>query len=610
MADTQEIKDKLDIVDFISEYIQLKPAGVNHKGCCPFHREKTPSFMVNRERQSWHCFGCSKGGDIFSFLQEIEGIDFVEALKFLADKAGVQLEYRASDVNTSQRNRVKDVNTQAASFFHNFLLKMSASRPALNYINERGLNRDTIEKWQIGFIPDQWDLLTKYLLQKGFSVDDLVASGLTIKRDGAHSTGSGQAGTNSQRGFYDRFRGRIMFPICDVHGSVVGFTGRVLVENEKSGGKYVNTPQTIVYDKSRVVFGLDKSKQEIKTKDLIVMVEGQMDVIACHQAGMKNVVASSGTALTDNQVKLLKRYSKNMNMAFDSDDAGQAAAERGIDVAIKEGIAVKVIIIPEGKGKDPDECLKMNKEVWFESVENAKDIMKWRLNKAFLGKDLSNPRHKQLIADEVLSKIILIPYAVERDHWLRELGSKLDVDVSVLRENMKQISENTKKRITEDSNAENTPTVDKNIDFQEMSKIDVLLERFLMLIFRFDSLYNHINGLNKAYLVGLKYLPIYECIKNQYNTDNLIDIEKLRDKFASDDFDNPIDLLLMKGELEFTDFSKSDSENEIKQLIEQIKINWIKDRRKDIQKEIEKAEKENDKDKLKYLFEEFQKLTI
>ena len=169
MSDTQLIKDKLDIVDFIKEYVQLKSAGINQKGCCPFHQEKTPSFMVNSERQSWHCFGCSKGGDIFSFLQEIEGMDFVEALKFLADRAGVHLEYKANGIDSSQKNRIKDINTETARFYHNFLIKMTASKPASNYLEERGLKSETIEEWQIGYITDQWDLLTKYLLKKGLS---------------------------------------------------------------------------------------------------------------------------------------------------------------------------------------------------------------------------------------------------------------------------------------------------------------------------------------------------------------------------------------------------------------------------------------------------------
>ena len=345
MSDTDLIKDKIDIVDFIGEYIQLRPAGSRHKACCPFHQEKSPSFMVSRERQSWHCFGCGKGGDVFSFLQEMEGMDFVEALKYLAGRAGVELTTKVDNVRTDQKAKLKSINIEAARFFHKFLVQMDAAKGARAYLTERGVSDETIQEWQIGFIPDQWDLLTQYLLKKGFGIDDLVLAGLTIKRDGADR--------NTGRGFYDRFRGRIMFPICDIHGSVAGFTGRVLVETEHSGGKYVNTPETPLFDKSRLMFGLHKAKQPIKQEQIIVMVEGQMDVIACHQAGMKYVVATSGTALTEHHVQLLKRYAPDLYLAFDSDSAGERAAKRGIELALEAGMHVKIIQIPEGAGQNP-----------------------------------------------------------------------------------------------------------------------------------------------------------------------------------------------------------------------------------------------------------------
>lgn len=597
MTDTQLIKDKLDIVDFINEYVRLKPAGINHKGCCPFHHEKTPSFMVNRERQSWHCFGCAKGGDIFSFLQEMEGMEFVEALKMLAERAGVQLENKSSGVSSSQKNRIKEINTEAARFFHNFLLKMSASKPALDYLQNRKLKMQTIEEWQIGFIPEQWDLLTKYLLKKGFSIDDLVLSGMTIKRDGA----------TMQQGYYDRFRGRIMFPLWDVHGTVVGFTGRVLVETEKSGGKYVNTPQTMVYDKSRVVFGLDKAKQEIKQKNLIVMVEGQMDVIACHQAGMKNVVATSGTALTEHQIKLLKRYSNNMNIAFDADAAGQAAAERGIDLAVAEGMDVRIIMIPDGAGKDPDECLKKNPEIWFESVEKAQTIMDWYFQKALNNKNLNDIKQKQAAAGELLQKISLIPYAVEQDHWLRELGGKINVEVSVLRENMKQIAENEKKKPALIEKETETVVKKPKITIDASDRLSILIERSFILILKFPKLKKELEKAADGVFSTSVYSGLYEGLKIQYNS-NDIDLGLLRAYVAEENAENIVDLLLMKGDLEFSDFSAADAVKEIAQIVEQINLEWVKKRRKIIQTEIEKAEKEKDQERLKVLFEEFKKL--
>ena len=244
MSDVQTIKDRTDIVQLIQEYVPLKKAGVNWKACCPFHQEKTPSFMVHPERQFFHCFGCGKSGDIFTFIQEMEGMDFPEALRLLAARAGVKIDAFRNEIDKSQKNRILDINARAAVFFHNFLLQMPNARKARDYLAERGLTSQTIADWQIGYAPDQWDLLTKYLLKKGCGIEDIAQAGLAVKKDSANAA--------TGRGYYDRFRGRIMFPIWNTHGDIVGFTGRILVETENSGGKYVNTPQTLVFDKSRL----------------------------------------------------------------------------------------------------------------------------------------------------------------------------------------------------------------------------------------------------------------------------------------------------------------------------------------------------------------------
>ena len=589
--EVQQIKDKIDVAELVGEYVQLKPAGVNKKGLCPFHHEKTPSFMVSPERQSWHCFGCGKGGDIFSFIEEIEGMEFKEALKYLANRAGVVLTSNfRSEINSSQKNRIKELNNEAARFFHSFLLRMSASKPAMDYLINRGLKMETIEEWKIGFIPEQWVLLTQYLLKKGFSIDDLVASGLTIKRDNADP--------NTLRGFYDRFRGRIMFPIWDIQGEVVGFTGRILVEKENSGGKYVNTPQTIVYDKSHVIFGLNKAKQEIKSKNLIVMVEGQMDTIACHQAGMKNVVASSGTALTEEQVHLLKRYSNNLNMAFDMDEAGQNAARRGIAVALKDGFGVKVIRLPKDAGKDPDECLKKHPQIWFDAVEKAQEVMEWYFEKAFINRDLNNHKNKQVIANELLPEIALIQYAVERDHWLKELGSQLSVEVSVLREDMERIK-NLKSKAQNFNSGESLPSKQEN-----KTKLAVLLEAFLALVLKFPDL---LIGFVDEDLIRLLSMSesasLYEAIKKLYNEDKKLNIEKL---IPGVNFDNQekVNILLLQGEWQFSGLTQNEAETEMGKLVASIKEECNREKRKHLQIEIEKAEKAGEKEKVQELLQE------
>ncbi|OGH83322.1 MAG: DNA primase [Candidatus Magasanikbacteria bacterium RIFCSPLOWO2_12_FULL_47_9b] len=591
MTDVEQIKDKLDIADIVGEYVELKPAGVNQKGLCPFHHEKSPSFMVNRERQSFKCFGCGKGGDLFTFIQEIEGMEFVEALKYLANRAGVTLTNTRADINSSQKNRMKDINAEAARFFHKFLVQMDASRPAREYLASRGMKDETIEAWQVGFIPYQWDLLTQYLLKKGHGIDDLIAAGLTIRRDGAD--------VQTGRGLYDRFRGRIMFPISDVHGTVVGFTGRVLVETERSGGKYVNSPQTLVYDKSRVVFGLDKAKQDIKTKNEMVMVEGQMDVIACHEAGMKNVVATSGTALTEHQLTLLKRYAFNMAMAFDTDAAGENAAKRGIDLAIAEGFSVRVIQIPDGAGKDPDECVKKNSSVWFDAVEHARGIMEWLLERAFAGKNLSDPKQKQQIVNMLLPKIMAIPYAVERDHWMKIVANRIGVDVPVLLEDTKRLQRQKKAEKPGEERKRDSAPVEK-------TRFDRLAESYLALILRFpDAISASVFEGSDIFLSTDPYFSLYEAIKNQYTEKGSVDREALRFFFLNGT-ENSVDVFLMKGDLEFSDITKEEAPRRMEEYQRFLEEESKKRRREFLAQHIRVAEEKGNKEELERLLQEFQ----
>lgn len=603
MSDTQLIKDKIDVVDLVGEYVQLKPAGINHKGLCPFHHEKSPSFMVNRERQSWHCFGCAKGGDIFSFIQEIENLEFVDALKLLAQRAGVVLTNRGENqAESSQKSRIKDINRAATAFFHHILTQLPAAEAAREYLKQRGLTQETIVNWQIGFIPDQWDLLTKYLLKKGHSIDDLVASGLTIKRDNADRA--------SARGFYDRFRGRIMFPIWDVHDSVVGFTGRVLVETETSGGKYVNTPQSPTYDKSRVLFGLNKAKRAIKENDLAVLVEGQMDVIACHQAGMTNVVATSGTALTDEQIKLLQRYTTNLAMAFDADLAGQNAAKRGIDLAREAGLLVRVIRIPEGAGKDPDECLKKNPAVWVESVKNARDVMEWFIEKSLSAHDLTNPRGRQTAVNEILVEIKRIPYALERDHWLKIVAGKLGEEIQVLRDNMKELRlpnqpQNAALGAAQASQAQLEP---KKV---QTSPHDPLIGRILALVVKFPNIikiWPWKDQAMEAAALASAYAPLYLSVKEEYTASSSFSLENLRLRLQKDGTENPVDLLALKAEMDFANVSENDAKNEFRVLCETIGKNWKKERIAVLSQAMRQAEAAGDQTKATDLLEQLNRI--
>lgn len=591
MADTQAIKDRVDIVQLIQEYLPLKKSGANWKANCPFHHEKSPSFMVHPEKQIWHCFGCGKGGDIFSFIQEMEGLEFIDALKLLADRAGVKIDTNINnEIAKSQRNRIFEVNAKAAYFFHNILLEMPASKMAREYLyDKRKLSEQTVKDWQIGFIPDQWELLTQYLLKKGFGIDDLIASGLVIKNE-------------ERKSFYDRFRGRIMFPIWDAHGNVVGFTGRILVEKENSGGKYVNTPQSPVYDKSRVLYGLNKAKHEIKARDLVVIVEGQMDVIACHAAGMTNVVASSGTALTDEQVRLLKRYTSNVAIAFDADTAGQNAAKRGIDVALSAGMNIKVIRIPEGAGKDADECLKKNPKVWFDAVANSQEIMKWYFEKILNGVNLNDPRARQIATDALLIEIAKIPFKVESDGWMRKLCDIVGGDPAILSESMKKIHSNPVH-----NNLENKSVVPKAAQIQP-TRMDMLRENFFSLVVRTPSLFASLHSLiQRDYFNGSAYIGLYEFAEKHYN--NSVQLNFANFVGANDNGIDMVGLLLMKAEKDFADLNKESIAAEAELILSEMSKLNDKEMRETLRRELRDAQEAGDTARENQILQQIMSLT-
>jgi len=424
-SDIDEIKSKTDIIDLIGGYIKLTPAGANFKALCPFHNEKTPSMMVNPAKQVWRCFGCGEGGDSFDFLMKIEGIDFVEAKKELAQKAGVVLQ-QVNLKEESQKARILEIMELSKKYYNYVLLNSQKVQPSRDYLKDRGLTEETIEDWKIGCGFDGWDSLMKFLQQKGYSDNEINLSGMSVQR-------------NSGKGSYDRFRGRIMFPIADVSGRTVAFTARVSPQNEETEkmGKYINSPQTTIYSKSRILFGLDKAKTEIKKQDQAIIVEGQMDVITAHQNGYKNVIASSGTALTTEQLMLIKRYTGNILFALDADEAGQNAIERGIASAGDMDVNIKVIEIPSGK--DPDDCIKNSPKEWEQAVEGAKPVMQHYFDRALKGLDLSNIDNKLIVIKSLGPKLNLLQNQVVRDFWVKDLSQKLNIEENTLRGELAKI---------------------------------------------------------------------------------------------------------------------------------------------------------------------------
>src|SRR3990172_1063696 len=430
MDQVEEIKGKTDIVELIQEYVPLKRAGRNYKGLCPFHGEKTPSFMVNPELQIFKCFGCGEGGDAYSFLQRIEGMEFGEALRNLADRVGVKLvSYRPS-----QQEELKDTllqtNYLAGEYYHYVLTKHNLGIQAREYLKDRGVTNEAIEIFKLGFAPEGWDFLLSYLSgKKGFKEEDIERAGLAIKSQSDRET--------KKQSYYDRFRNRIMFPLNNPRGQTVGFSGRVMPgADEKAGGKYVNTPETEIYHKSGILYGYDLARSAIKAENTSVLVEGQMDVIGSWQAGVPNNVGVGGTALTDRQIELLKRVGETVIMALDADQAGDAAARKGIEAAGKTGLIVKVVDIRKGrKYKDPGEWATDDPDGWKEAVKKAVVVYDFYLDSAVSrhGLDVVG---KTRIGRELLPIWRNIEDEIVKAHYVKKLAEVLGVEEEDIRQQM------------------------------------------------------------------------------------------------------------------------------------------------------------------------------
>ncbi|HET7673154.1 MAG TPA: DNA primase [Candidatus Saccharimonadales bacterium] len=418
MDAVSEVKARLSIEDVISEYVRLKRSGRNYKGLSPFTNEKTPSFMVSPEKQIWHDFSSNRGGDVFTFVQEVEGLDFKGALELLARKAGIDLEqYQGRSRGQGiDKARLQDALKSAVQFYQAQLVK---EKNALEYVrNKRGFSKQTMLDFQLGYSPDSQRSLTEYLLKKGYKEKELKLAGLVTQRGGRTS---------------DMFRGRIMVPLHDLVGNPVGFTARLL-DDSKNGPKYINTPSTPLYDKSRHIYGLHLAKQAIRDKDYSIIAEGNLDVIASHQAGFRHVVASAGTAMTEYQLKTLSRFSGNVRLAFDQDRAGLDAAERAIPIASKVGVDLSIITIPEGK--DPDELIKKDPLLWEKAISDAQYAVDWLVD-VYKGKfDLSTVQGKKKFSDKLAGVISELKDPVEQDHYLNLAAEVTGTDPSAFRKKL------------------------------------------------------------------------------------------------------------------------------------------------------------------------------
>ena len=476
----QKIKERLSIEEVVSSYIKLERAGANLKANCPFHNEKTPSFFVSPDRGSYYCFGCGAKGDIFTFVEEFEGLDFKGALKLLAGKAGVVLE-QFNKEEESEKDRLYRAMEESAKFFSQNLLK---NVKVQEYLKSRGLTDESITDFRIGFARDDWRELFNYLRLKNFSDKEIELAGLAKKP--ASSAGSDSPNDKSKN-MYDRFRGRIMFPISDSSGRIIAFSGRIFTDDGKSA-KYLNSPDTPIFSKSSVLYGLDKAKESIRKNNFSILVEGQFDLVLSHQAGFKNTVATSGTALSDSTLSrenlvsnlgLIRRLSGNIVLAFDADKAGVSASTRASKIALSLDMDVKVASMPEGV--DPADLISKNGvDAWREAIRNSKHIIEFLLNKILNNKTQNDKRYiGREIKERILPYVDSINSSIEKAHFIKLISDKTQIPEDALRQDLKKIEQDLK--LTSKPKLPDGPEV--NIKIENIGKKNHIERRILGIIF-------------------------------------------------------------------------------------------------------------------------------
>lgn len=555
---SEEIKEKLDIVTVLRDYLDLRPAGRNFKANCPFHQEKSPSFIVSPERQIWHCFGCSEGGDIFKFVMKYENIEFYEALKILAEKAGVELQ-KLSPIDQKQFGILYDINNAVARFWSESLEVYPRSQ---EYLKSRGLKKETIAEFELGFAPNGFDVSTVYLIKEGFNIGDIVRAGLAFK---------------TEKGKYiDRFRGRVMFPIHNHFGKIVGFSGRILPEFENSEvGKYVNSPETPIFNKSRLLYGFFKAKNFIRERKVVLIVEGQMDFLMLWQAGINNLAATSGTALTVDHLKVLRKLADNIVVTFDKDEAGMIATERAIDLVHAADFGA--FVFDFGEFKDPAEAAEKKPEFIREIAKTPIPAMEYYLKRYLSHKD-GVPTKTDIMV--VLGKIKNIWNHVEQASWLRELSHKVGLPVKDLVEELERLEE---REVSRDFGGQVIAPVQS--EKSELTRMDNIILRILSLTSIKKELY--VLSSDELDILPLKYRSIYLALNNGENSGLDGETKAL------------FDMISLRSSLEtgFTDLSAGQAEEivkkELEKLLKELKLEHWKEKRRIISKEILRSE-END----------------
>lgn len=604
-----KIKDRLSVVDLISGYIKVQKAGVNYKARCPFHNEKTPSFYISPERQIWHCFGCGVGGDIFGFVKQIEGVEFPEALRILAQRAGIKLESydpAAQDAKTV----LYEICETAARFFEKQLYYSPIGKKALAYLKDRGLHDDTIKEFCLGFAPDDWHALGKFLRDCGYKEKDIVDSGLALKREDGSE-------------MYDRFRSRIIFPIADINDRIVGFTGRVFEEtsgkqqetsregltseNDLSLGhlshvaKYINSPQTLIYDKSRILYGLNKAKLETRRADRCLLVEGNMDAIMSYQAGVKNVAATSGTALTPSHLQLLQRYTSNLDFCFDTDQAGLVATRRGIGLALSQNLNIKIVHLNDPQCKDPADYVKKFGQKWAETVKIAKPVIDFYFEKLKSELNLNSVEGKKVIVANLGPLVRRLVSNIERAHWVSKIAALLKTKEDAVEADLLTAKDDLDVYGSYESEIKAREKITP-----ELSNENIFEEAILAVILKKPSLFiNEIKQLN-----DYQFSPLVNAVVSGLNAVDLGNF-KFSD-FAetfNDDIKMKLDFANLKSQEALKDFSDDDLKTEFYSLKNKLDKKSVVAELAVLALDIKTAEADRDREKLVPLMAKFSDLT-
>ncbi|MCA9364371.1 MAG: DNA primase [Candidatus Moranbacteria bacterium] len=577
-----EVKSRLNIVDVVSDYVRLTKAGSNWKGLSPFQKEKTPSFMVSEGKQIWHCFSTNRGGDVFSFVMEMEGVDFRQALRILADRAGVSLiaQHDFAGGHDNSPDRVRSVLSLASRFWQKQLWSGSGSLSALKYLRDRGMADEVLRSFGIGFAPSGWRHLLDFLSSQGFSSQEVCRSGLAIEKD------SGRA--------YDRFRERIVFPVCDAMGLVVGFSGRVLPASDDAGGaKYINTPETPYYHKGKVLYGLHLAKQSMREKNMAIVVEGNMDVLALHQAGFSHTVAVSGTALTPEHISLLRRYVEKVVLFFDMDRAGQEALRRSALSCFSAGLLIDVVVL--SSGKDAADLVVSDVSSLSHAVDNSTDAMTHFFDQAFSLHDIKTASGRKHVVAELGELISAFSNPVEKMFWVERLCQELSLPVNVVLSSLPEQRTSSIKAVSS-----LRPSV--SLDDFSVSRPSVLARSLVGLLLTNSHLWKKIvtRGVSDKIVSVDPLLSLVLRLGRQVS----FQTEQLWEIVSSEDLD-ALQELFHRATMDTETLSFSERLLRVDELLSELARESLRERRVMLAKDLARAEKNGDLDRVSRLRKEF-----